>query len=106
MVPFHCLIVNGVTQVLDQLGFVGLATLPGVLVVQEVAGRVFVKDPSTTTIQTPALYFANVFKDDPDARVPAPLWSYKAYAPTLEQALILAINLRDPQLLTSRNFKP
>lgn len=69
-------------------------------------GRVFVRDPATTTIQTPALYFANVFKDDPNLHIPKPLWSYKAYAPTMEQALILAINLRDPQLLQSRNFKP
>lgn len=68
-------------------------------------GRVFVRDPSTTTIQTPALYFANVFKDDPDAHIPKPLWSYKAYAPTLEQALILAINLRDPQLLANRGYE-
>lgn len=69
-------------------------------------GRVFVRDPSTTTIQTPASYFANVFKDDPDSKIPRHLWSYKAYAPTMERALILAINLRDPQLLQSRNFKP
>lgn len=67
-------------------------------------GRVFIREPATTTIQTPACYFANVYKDDPDTRIPKPLWSYKAYAPTVEQALILAINLRDPELLQSRGF--
>lgn len=69
-------------------------------------GRVFITDPQTQVVEAPANYFVHIFKDDPNLHIPKPLWSYKAYAPTMEQALILAINLRDPQLLQSRNFKP
>jgi hypothetical protein len=75
-----------------------------VLIRTNTRGRVSINNPLRETAEMPASYFAHIYKPNPDDRFPHPLTSHKAYAPTIERALVLAIRLRDPDLLGSVQY--
>lgn len=78
-----------------------------VLIRTNVQGRITIRDPQRETVIPPARYFVNVFRRNTQLPVdhPGALDAYRAYGPTMEQALVAAITLRDPELLTSRGYR-
>ena len=77
-----------------------------VLIRTNTGGQVRIVDPACETVELPARFFVNVYKHRPASLLDRPGYefSYKAYAPTAERALVLAIRLRDPDLLGSRQY--
>lgn len=77
-----------------------------VLIRTNIQGTIHISNPPRETVEMPAKYFANVFERDelfpPDH--PKHHKAHRAYAPTIERALVLAISLRDPHLLFSRGY--